>query len=118
METKKVKRFIYKGLGFPIVLLDIFLVKKRGVWTPALDYNKLQKSVLLALAHKPSALTGNEIHFIRTYFEMTLENLGKQFGMTHAAVLNWEKMNDKPIEIDLTTELCLRLFVSERVENK
>ncbi|MGC1879308.1 MAG: hypothetical protein WA347_01935 [Rhabdochlamydiaceae bacterium] len=115
METKRVKRFIYKGLGFPVVLINVSLVKKRGIWTPAIDYNKLQKEVLLALTHKPVALTGNETHFIRTYFELTLENFGKHFGVTHAAVLIWEKTGDKPAKINPTTELCIRLFILEKL---
>lgn len=116
-NTKKVKRFIYAGLGFPIALINISLVKKRGVWTPAVNYNKLQKAVLLALANKPFALTGNEIHFIRTYFEMTLENFGSHFGVTHVAVLTWEKMGDKPAKINPTTELCIRLFILEKLNS-
>lgn len=116
METKKMKRFIYEGLGFPIALLNVSLVKKRGAWTPAIDYNKLQKQVLLALTHKSVALTGNEIHFIRTYFEMTFESFGKQFGVAHAAVLTWEKMGDKPAKINPTTELCVRLFILEKLK--
>lgn len=115
METKKVKKYIYEGLGFPVLLVNVTLVKKRGVWTPLIDYNKLQKEVILALSHKPVALTGYEVHFIRTYFEMTLENFGKQFGMTHVAVLTWEKMKNKPAKINLTTELCLRLFILEKL---
>jgi hypothetical protein len=115
MKTKKVKQFIYEGLGFPVVLVNISLVKKRDVWTPAIDYNKLQKNVLLALTQKPTSLTGNEVHFIRTYFEMTLKNFGKCFGVTHVAVLTWEKMGDKLAKINPTTELCIRLFILEKL---
>jgi hypothetical protein len=115
METKKVKRYIYEGLGFPIILLNVSLVKKRGIWTPAVNYNKLQKEVLLALSHKPAMLTGNEVHFIRTYFEKTLESFGKCFGVTHAAVLTWEKFGDHPAKINPTTELCIRLFILEKL---
>jgi len=115
METKKVKKFTYEGLGFPVILVDVSLIKKRGIWTPAIDYNKFQKQVLLALSHKPFALTGNEVHFIRTYFEMTLENFGKHFGVTHVAVLNWEKMHNKPAKISPTTELCIRLMILEKL---
>jgi DNA-binding transcriptional regulator YiaG len=115
MEKKKVKRYVYEGLGFPIVLVNITLVKKRNVWTPAIDYNKLQKEVLLALSHKPLSLTGNEIHFIRASLEMTLEKFGKQFGVTHAAVLNWEKGKDKSAKINPTTELYIRLFILEKL---
>ncbi len=116
MEIKKVKRFIYEGLGFPIVLVNISLVKKRDIWTPAIDYNKLQKAVLLAFTHKPIALTGNEIHFIRTYFEMTLEIFGKHFGVSHVAVLTWEKSGNKLAKINPTTELYIRLFILEKLK--
>ena len=115
METKRVKRFVYEGLGFPVIFLNVKLVKKRDIWTPAVDYNKLQKEVLLALTHKPVALMGNEVHFIRTYFEMTLESFGKHFGVTHVAVLTWEKMGNKPAKINPTTELCIRLFILEKL---
>lgn len=116
METKRAKRFVYEGLGFSIVLVNVPLVKKRGIWTPAIDYNKLQKQALVALTLKPIALTGNEVHFIRAYFEMTLENFGKHFGVTHAAVLTWEKMGNKPAKINPTTELCIRLFILEKLK--
>jgi len=116
METKRVKRFLYTGLGFPVVLLDVTLIRKMGVWTPAIPLNKFQKQVLLALCHKPLGLTGNEIHFIRVYFEMTLEKFGDRFGVTHAAVLNWEKAGNKSARINPTTELCIRLFILEKLK--
>jgi hypothetical protein len=116
MDTKKVKKYIYEGLGFPVALLNVVLVKKRGIWTPAIDYNKLQKEVLLALTHKPIALTGSEIYFIRTYFEKTLENFGRHFGVTHAAVVAWEKTESKPAKINPTTELYIRLFILEQLK--
>ena len=115
MTKKKAKRFVYKGLGFPVALVNVTLIEKRGIWTPAVDYNKLQKEVLLALTHKSVALTGNEIHFIRSYFEMTLENFGKQFGVTHVAVLTWEKTGNKPAKINPTTELYIRLLVLDKL---
>lgn len=116
MEKKRVKRFAYEGLGFPIILVDVTLVKVRDTWTPAVDYNRLQKTVLLALSHKPFPLSGHEVHFIRAYFEMTLEAFGKNFGMTHVAVLNWEKAKSKPAKINPAVELLLRLFILEKLK--
>lgn len=115
MEKKRVKRFIYEGLGFPVVLVNVSLVKKRGIWTPAVDYNKLQKEALLALTHKTTPLTGHELHFIRTYFELTLDKFGKQFGVSHVAVLAWEKKGNKPAKINPSTELFIRLMVLEKL---
>lgn len=116
MEKKRVKRFTYEGLGFPIILLDVVLIKIRDVWTPAIDDSKLQKTVLLALSHKPFPLSGHEVHFIRLYLEMTLEAFGKNFGMTHVAVLNWEKTKNKPAKINPAVELFMRLFILEKLK--
>jgi hypothetical protein len=49
MEKKQVKGFKYVGLGFPIMLIDIPFVRFRNIWTPAIDYNKLQQNVLWGL---------------------------------------------------------------------
>jgi len=75
MERKICEQFLYQGLGFPIHLLNVPMIKTRGKWTPDIDYNKLQKAILNALVKKQSSLTGNEIRFIRKYFRKTLMNL-------------------------------------------
>ncbi len=47
---------------------------------------------------------------------MTLENFGRQFGVTHVAVLNWEKTRGKPARINPTTELFIRLLILEKLK--
>lgn len=108
---KMCEHFIYEGLGFPIHLINVTMLKTRGEWTPDIDYNILQKVVLIALAGKPSSLTGNEIKFIRKYFKKTLEAFGLEFGVTHVAVIDWEKKENNPIKINPATEKCIRLFI-------
>jgi DNA-binding transcriptional regulator YiaG len=116
MEKRRAKRFKYVGLGFPIMLIDIPLVRVRDIWTPAIDYNKLQKSVLLALSYKAVPLSGNEVHFIRTYFEMTLEAFGKHLGVTSVTVVNWEKAKSKPAKINPSLELYIRLYIVDKLK--
>lgn len=115
METKIQKKFTYKGFGFPIHLLNVPMIKTRGQWTPDIDYNKLQKAVLLFLATKPTCLTGNEIRFIRKYFRKTLEAFGLEFGVSHVAVIDWEAENDQPAKINPATEKCMRLYILDNL---
>jgi len=116
MEKKRVKKFRYEGLGFPIVLFNVPMVKIRDIWTPAINYSKLQKAVLLELCDMSSPLSGNQVHFIRAYFEMTLDAFGKHFGVTHVAVLNWEKTKNKAAKINPSLELLIRLFILEKLK--
>jgi hypothetical protein len=117
MATKKtVKRYVDEGFGFPVILRNVPMVKVRGAWTPMINYNTLAREVLLALAHKPARLTGNEIRFIRQYFEMTLEAFGSRFDVSHPAVLKWERASDKPPALKWPLEKDIRLFTLDRLQ--
>lgn len=111
METKVQKHYIYEGFGFAICLVDVSMIKSRGEWTPNIDFNKLQKALLLALASKPICLSGNEIKFVRKYFKLKLEAFGLEFGVTHAAVIEWEAKGDDFAKINPATEKCIRLYI-------
>lgn len=111
-ENKIQKEYIDEGFGFPIKLLNVPMVKVRGVWTPDIDYNKLTTEVLKVLARKPTRLTGNEIRFIRLQAEMTLVEFGQRFGVTHANVKKWENCGDRATNMQWSTEKDIRLFVA------
>jgi len=100
MERKMAKKFEYSGLGFPILLLDVPMRQVRGVEVPDVDYNILQQKVLLKLCRKPFPLTGNEIRFIRQFFELNYSEFANQFGVQDAFA-----------KITPTTELCIRLYI-------
>ena len=116
MERKVQKKFTYDGLGFPIHLVNAPMMKSRGEWTLDVDYNQLQKAVLIALATKSTSLTGNEMRFIRKYFKKTLASFGQEFGVSHVAVIDWEKAENNPAKINPATEKCVRLFIMDGLD--
>jgi len=111
MQKKIAKKFEYFGLGFPILLLNVPVRQVRGIEVPDIDYNLLQRKVLLKLCEKPFPLTGNEVRFIRQFFELNYSQFANQFGVTHATVIHWEKAQDAFAKITPTTELCIRLYI-------
>jgi len=116
MKKQKVeKEMIYEGLGFPIILRNAPMIKLREVWTLDVDLNILQKVVLLALAHHPSDITGNQIRFIRNWLSLTQTEFGKLFGVTHSAVVKWEKTKNTGSKINLTTQRDLRLWLLDHL---
>jgi len=117
-KTKVQKTFIDVGFGFPVKLLNVPMIKVRGIWTPNIDYPHLTMAVLKSLCEKPARLTGDEIRFIRLHFEMTLQAFAKRFSVSHAAVIKWEKMKDKPTNMNWATEKDLRLFLLSKIRTK
>jgi transcriptional regulator with XRE-family HTH domain len=111
METKVQNEWIDTGFGFPVKLTNVTMIKVRGNWTPQLDYNALA-------INKHSRLTGNEIKFIRTYFEMTLQAFAKRFCVTHVAVMKWERTQASTTVMNWTTEKDVRLFVLAKLSVK
>jgi hypothetical protein len=65
LDRKRQPSFVYRGLGFPVVLTDVPMVRSLGVWTPDVDYRKLMREVLRLLALRPSKLTVREARFVR-----------------------------------------------------
>ncbi len=89
-ETTKRATFIFRGLGFPIKLINVPMRKMVGEWTLDVNFNKFQLAVLDCLLHKPAPLTGDELRFIRKFLKMSTTDFGKIFGVTHVTVVKWE----------------------------
>ena len=71
MSEKKIKTLIYKGLGFPIKLIDMPMKKMFGDWVMDIDMTELQYVVFKALVYKPTSLTKEELKFVRHFLLMT-----------------------------------------------
>ena len=118
MKKKIQKVYQDHGFGFPVTLLDVPLVEVRGEWVPAIDQKELQKRVVEALVLKQSVLTGDEVHFLRLFSQMTLEQFAERFDVTHPAVLKWERAHSHATGMGWTTEKDIRLFALSNLEPK
>jgi DNA-binding XRE family transcriptional regulator len=118
MKKKIEQEIVYEGLGFPIILRNVPMIELRGVWTLDIDPNILQKVVLLTLAHQHSDLTGNQIRYIRNWLKLTQSEFGKLFGVTHPAIVKWEKTENKGSKMNLTTQRDMRLWLLDKLLTK
>lgn len=111
MKKKIEKSYTYEGLGFPVQLTNVPMIEIRGEFILDIDFNKLQKAVLLHLSHKKTPLTGNEVQFVRKYFSLNVTDFGCLFGYSHSAILKWENQGDAFARIAPTAEIYLRLYI-------
>lgn len=111
MRSKMLNAFIDEGLGFPVRLANVTMVEVRGQWTPNIDYNRLTKAVVLALARKPARLTGHEVRFIRQHFDVSLQAFAARFCTSQPTVTKWERAGKRATAMAWTTEKDLRLLL-------
>lgn len=117
-RRKRVARFVYKGLGFPVELRHVRMVKFRDTWAPDVNLNDLSSDVFKRLATKPTRLSGNEVHFIRQRMGMTLQAFAKHFHVTHPAVMKWEGAYHEPAGMSWGTEMSIRLKILKDTGSK
>ena len=115
MKNKKKSTFVFEGLGFPVKLIQVPMKKVLGEWCIDINMNKLMLVILEALVHKPIPLTGDELRFIRSYLDMTTTEFGKLFGVSHVAVLKWEKKKNR---VSPSLDFCIRLHVLDHLKAK
>lgn len=110
---KKKRTIIYKGLGFPITLIDVPVRKIAGEEILDIDMNRLQIAVLKLLIFKTTPLKGEQLRFIRKYLGMSTTEFAKKFGVTHPTILKWEKNQNA---INPATDFYIRLYVLQYIQ--
>lgn len=118
MKKKIQKKYHDHGFGFPVTILNAPMIQVKGEWVLDINQKELQFQVIEALVLKHGRLSGNEIHFIRLFSEMTLKQFAERFDVTHPAVLKWEKFNNDPTGMNWTTEKDIRLFALKKINPK
>ncbi len=115
MNKKIIKNYTYDGLGFPVELHNIEMVKFGDEYHPKIDVRKISDSVIQSLVLQKSRLTGNQIKFIRTYFSMSLREFAKVVNESHMAVKKWENFQNEPTNMDKNIEIMLRLHIFNHI---
>jgi DNA-binding transcriptional regulator YiaG len=119
MDKKIENTFIYQGLGFPVKLENVEILKIDGEWHPKIDVRKVSEQAIKMLISRNERLTGNQVRFIRTYFSMSLREFAKEVVReSHTAVAKWEATLNEMTKMDINIEMMLRLYVIERLEAK
>lgn len=106
-ETKR-QTFLYEGLGFPVLMINVPMKKVLGEWAMDINFAELQRVAMLALAKKKDPLTGREIRAIRHYLNLSTHQYARELGVSHVAILSWES-EDRKMNAD--TEIHLRLHL-------
>lgn len=117
MSKKRLTKYLYTALGFPIVLLNVPVRTVFGETVLDINLARLQERVFYVLLHKPSSLSGDELKYIRKYLKMTKTDFGKMVGVSYAAVINWEN-GRTPIAYAIDKLLRLTILDSQSVKDK
>lgn len=114
----KIKNYQWNGFGFPVIFSELPGVKIRGELVPDVDLNQFAKPLVqIICAKQPVPLSGNQVKFIRNYFNMSLREFAKFMNVTHQSVMRWEQKTKAAARIDINTEIVMRLKVLKELNS-
>src|SRR5262245_56998484 len=114
MKEATKKGFIYKGAGFPVTLIGFPFKTIHGDEVLDVDMDQLDLAIAFAVLSKPAPLTGHEIKFLRTIVGLSLQNFGKELGVTAPAVKKWEDLKEEEMG-SVTNDFGIRNFVAKKL---
>lgn len=100
------KKIVCHECGFPVIVEHVSETVGEQI-----DTRKLKRDVLLSLCRRPFPLTGNEIVFIRNFFELSIAEFSEQFNACEDTIIQWEHKGDEIINLSPDMELNIRLFI-------
>ncbi len=116
MKTKLRKEYDYEGLGFPIRLCNVEMVKIQNEWHPKIDIRKVADLAIKKLVVQKDRFTGNQVRFIRKYFSMSLRDFAETVVReSHTAVAKWEKSGNEITSMDINIEKIIRLYIYQKI---
>jgi len=119
MSNKKTqKNYLYNGLGFPIILKQAEFKMIAGKWLLKVDVKKVSDAVIRALPVKPAGLTGAEVRFVRTYFELSKRKFAEELNVSHTAVNKWEAADQERAKIESHIEIMLRSYIKLKLNEE
>ncbi len=113
--TDRLEKLVIQSYGFPVILRDVPALEFHDQWMPYINWDELQAVVVRALAHKPSPLTGNEVHFIRQYIDAGPSDFATLSGGTLDQVRVWEKRETNATGMRRDQEIALRTRILDAV---
>jgi hypothetical protein len=107
--------YVYKGLGFPIKLKKVGLLKFNDELHPYLDIKVIADRAIQSLCTQEKKLTGNKLTFMRTYLMMTTVEFAKLIKQPEAIIKKWEGSANKAVKIAVKDETFLKQQVQQQV---
>ena len=118
MNRKTVKNYLYNGFGFPVLLRKAEMRKVQGKWLLQIDVENAAEMLIKALPNKSAGLSGAEIRFIRTYFNLSKRKFADELNVSHTAVNKWEDADQEKANIESHIEFYLRAYVKLKLDEE
>lgn len=114
----EIKNYKWNGFGFPVIFESLPAIKLRGEIVPDVDFNSFTKPLVEFICSEQKVpLSGNQVKFIRHFFDMSLRDFAQFVNVKHQSVMRWESKKQAAAKIDVNTEIVMRLIILKKLKS-
>lgn len=107
---KILENYIFKGFGFDVLLKNVKIKMIDGEEYPAINLNELKNIIAKNLLSSKHRLTGNQLKFVRTYLQLSLDNISEKIHIPSSTLRSWENKGSEFTGFSLEQEKAFRIF--------
>lgn len=123
MKKKEVSKIHYRdlsGIGgikwLTVTGVPHIKSEKNGYLLHSTVLKRCERLIAEFIVQHPVPIKGAEVRFLRKFLGLSLRDVGDAIGVSHVAILKWEKAIDE--KLLPVNEIAVRLFFAERLNVK
>lgn len=113
--SKVLETYIFTGFGFDILLKNVVMKKAHGEEYPDINMNELKLLAAKALLRNQQRLTGHQLKFLRTFVQMSFDDVSKKIHIASSTLRSWENKGAEFTGLGLDQEKAFRIMIISKI---
>lgn len=122
MTAKILDTYIFSGFGFDVRLTNVVIKSVHGEEYPDIDMNALKLNTAKALLLSKQRLTGYQVKFLRTFIQMSYDDVSNKIQVAASTLRSWEGRGNEFTGLTVEHERAFRIMsintILEREKSK
>jgi len=107
---RTLETYTFKGFGFDVILKDVAVKSVEGEDYPSINMNELKTNTAKALLTNKQRLIGYQLKFLRTYLDMSFDQVSEKLHIPASTLRSWENKGNDFTGLSLEQEKAFRIL--------
>ncbi len=115
--SEKLATYKFTGFGFDVLLHDVEIKEAHGEQYPDINIKKVKLLTAKELLKSRERLTGKKLKFLRTFLNLSYQNLTEIIDVPASTLRSWEDKGDEATNLTAPQERQFRVYAIESILN-
>ena len=113
--SRTVKKYIFSGFGFDVLIQDAKISTTDGEEYLDMNMNELKLVTAKALLINKQRLNGHQLKFLRTFLNMSFDDVSEKIHIPASTLRSWEKRGRDFTGLEIDQEKAFRIMTINKI---